>query len=367
MKEDNPFSFIYNPDHFCDRKKELTRLETNFFNGINTMVHSPRRLGKSFLIRHLFYNMSKENHADTLYVDLFATQNMQELIQKLAEKVLQKYHQRNILKGIQQLLKGLNPTVSFDNDGTPKFSIAIQPPQYRASLEQIFSYLEKRDKKVLIAFDEFQEVANYPEKAEALLRTHIQEVSNVGFIFSGSTGHILREMFLGAKRPFYQSADVLVLEKIHREIYSKFIISTFESTGKVVENEAVEFILDFSEVHTYYTELLCNLCFSQTSKSLNATQAVEVAMNFLENRKFDYLNILNLMTENQRKLIKAIAKEGLVSMPNASGFLQKHGLPNPSSINQALKAMLEREILFQTLDGYKVYDVFFRRFLEKYY
>jgi len=367
MKIDNPFSFNYNPDHFCDRKDELHRLESNFFNGINTMVHSARRLGKSFLIRHLFYNLEKENLVDTLYVDLFATQNMQELIQKLADKVLQKYHQRNILKGIQLLLKGLSPTVSFDKDGTPKFSIEVQPPQYKASLEQIFSYLEKKDKKVLIAFDEFQEVANYPEKAEALLRTHIQEVSNIGFIFSGSTGHILREMFLGAKRPFYQSADVLVLGKIDREVYSNFIISNFESGGKSIEIEAIEFILDFSDVHTYYTEMLCNLCFSQGNKTLTAKEAALIAENFLDNRKFDYLNILNLMTENQRKLMKAIALEGIVARPNANEFLQKHNLPSPSSVNQTLKVMLDREILFQTLDGYQIYDVFFGRFLEKYY
>lgn len=367
MEKHNPFSLVYNPDHFCDRKPELKQLESNAFNGINTVVHSPRRLGKSFLIRHLFHHMEKESLVKTIYVDLFATENMQDLIQNLSAKVLDTFHKRNLFKGIEQVLKGLNPTVSFDRDGTPKFSLEINPRQYSTSLEQIFSYLEKRNKNILIAFDEFQEVAGYPEKAEAMLRSQIQTLNNVNFIFSGSTGHILQEMFLGAKRPFYQSADVLVLGNIAREVYHPFIAETFKKGGKNIEPEAVDFILDFTEVHTYYTEMLCNICFSQTRKLLTPEMAENIAIRFLENRKFDYLNILNLMSKNQKKLLKAIAIEGDVAKPNANKFLQKHNLPTPSSVNQALKTLLDKEILFKTLDGYKVYDVFLRRFVEHFY
>lgn len=367
MEKDNPFSLNYNPDHFCDRAKELKQLESNAFNGINTVVHSPRRLGKSFLIRHLFHLLEKENMVTPVYVDLFATEDMQDLIQNLSEKVLDTFHRRNLFKGIEQVLKGLNPTVSFDRDGTPKFSLEINPKQYSTSLEHIFSYLEKRNQKVLIAFDEFQEVAGYPEKAEAMLRSHIQTLNNVHFIFSGSTGHILQEMFLGAKHPFYQSANVLVLGKIDREIYHPFITETFLKGGKKIEPGAIDFILDFTEVHTYYTEMLCNICFSQTKKTLSREMAEDMAKKFLENRKFDYLNILNLMTENQKKLLKAVAMEGGVNRPNANEFIRKHKLPAASSINQALKVLLDKEILFQTVSGYKVYDVFLRRFIGQYF
>ena len=367
MDKNNPFSLVYNPDHFCDREQELRQLESNAFNGINTVIHSPRRLGKSFLIRHLFHQMEKENLVKTIYVDLFATENMEDLIQNLSTKVLDTFHRRNLFKGIEQVLKGLNPTVSFDRDGTPKFSLEINPKQYNSSLEQIFSYLEKRNKKVLIAFDEFQEVAGYPEKAEAMLRSQIQTLNNVNFIFSGSTGHILQEMFLGAKRPFYQSADVLVLRKIDRDIYKPFIVTTFKNGGKNIDPEAVDFILEFTEIHTYYTEMLCNVCFSQTKKALTLEMAEDMAIKFLENRKFDYLNILNLMTENQKKLLKAVALEGEVTKPNANEFIQKNNLPAASSINQALKVLLNKEILFQTVSGYKVYDVFLRRFIERYF
>lgn len=367
MEKDNPFWQTYNPAHFCDRKKEIKILESNLFNGLNTLIHSPRRLGKSLLIRHLFHKIESEKLADTLYIDLFSTENMNDLIQALAEKVLQKFHHRNILQGLQQLLKGLSPTVSFEKDGTPKFTLEIHESQYQSSLGQIFEYLNKRKKKVFIAFDEFQEVAKYPEKAEAILRTHIQALQNVRFIFSGSTGHLLREMFLGAKHPFYQSAEVMVLHKIDREIYKTFITDTFVNNNKNIDPEAIDFILDYSDVYTYYTELICNHCFSQTHKILTEPEARRITSEYLEIRKFDYLNILNLMSENQRRLCIAIAKEGSISKPNSMEFIIKHKLPPASSINQALKVLVEKEILLKTMDGYKVYDVLFWRFLEKYY
>ena len=292
---------------------------------------------------------------------------MQGLIQILAEKVLQKFHKKNILKGLQQLFKGLSPTVSFERDGTPKFSLDVHKSQYQSSLEQIFNYLEKQKKKVFLAFDEFQEVARYPEKAEALLRTHIQNLSNINFIFSGSTGHILREMFLDAKRPFYQSAEVMVLTKIDRQVYKGFITETFEKSKKSIQPQAADFILDYSEVYTYYTELICNQCFSLTPKTLTEEHARKITSDYLEIRKFDYLNILNLMSENQKRIVIAIAKEGHVTKPNAMDFIIRHKLPPPSSINQVLKVLLEKEIIFKTLKEYKVYDVLFSRFLEKYY
>ena len=367
MIKDNPFSLNYTPDHFCDREKELNQLQVNFFNGLNTVIHSPRRLGKSALIKHLFHQLENEKLVETIYVDLYATQSMQDLIQMLAEKVLKKFHQKNFLAGLQQVLKGLSPTVSFDRNGTPSFSLQLKEQEYQTSLEQIFGYLEQKNKKVLVAFDEFQEVATYPAKAEAILRTHIQNLSNVKFIFSGSSGHILQEMFLGAKRPFYQGAEVIVLDKIDREVYKQFIINTFESEKKNITPEAAEYLLDFSDVYTYYTQLICNQCFSQTDKLLTVDMAQQVAANYLESRKFDYENIINLMTENQRKLTTALAKEGIVQKPNAMEFLSTHKLPGASSVNQALKVLLEKQILFQSPEGISVYDVFFRRYLEQYF
>jgi ribosomal protein S18 len=174
-------------------------------------------------------------------------------------------------------------------------------------------------------------------------------------------------MFFGAKQPFYQSSESMVLGKIDRTEYASFINSCFQFGNKKISERAIDYLLDFSETHTYYTQLICNQAFYKSDKTLDYEEAVTISQNYIETRKLDYTDILNLMAENQRKLIKAIAKEGVIGKPTSIEFLIKYKLPSASSSLQAVKVLTEKEMLFRTPNGYKVYDVFFRRFLEKYY
>lgn len=363
----NPFGITYNPEFFCDRQKETQQLKSNITNGLNTLLHSPRRLGKTALIHHLFYHLEKEKQYDTLYIDLFSTRDMNGLITLLAEKTLKKYHSRNFFQGIKTVLKGISPVVTFSPDGSPSLSLNLQQSQQEQTLDEIFGFIEKQKKQVVIAFDEFQEVASYPEKAEATLRTFIQLMKQVKFIFSGSSNHLLQEMFYSAKRPFYQSSEVLVLDKIDKEIYSRFITETFQKQAKKIDEDAVEAILDFSETYTYYTQICCNQCFSKTEKKLTAIKTQIILKEYLESRKADYLQLFSLLPENQKKVAVAVAKKGVVSQPTAFEFIMKYKLPAGSSTLQAVKSLTEKEILYYYQGKYSIYDVFFKQFLSTYY
>jgi len=363
----NPFTLNYNPEYFCDRELELEALYENLLNGRNTLLHSPRRLGKSALIKHLFNSLEKQDKAETIFIDLFATQNMEGLIRVFAEKLLAKYHMKNLLLGIKKLLKGISPNLSFSPDGTPSLSLAISETQQASTLLELFNYLELRKKKVVVAFDEFQVISSYPEKAEALLRTHLQSLTNVQFIFSGSSNHLLQEMFFSAKRPFYQSVEVLVLGKIGRDAYSVFIKKLFTSFNKKVTEEAANHLLNFSDTYTYYTQAICNQAFSKTTDELTAEEAIQVTDLYIETRKEDYHNLLRLLPENQKKVAVAIANEELVSKPSSIEFIIKNKLPSVSSTSLALRALVSKELIYRTNEGYIIYDVFFKRFLQKYF
>ena len=363
----NPFSLKYDPEFFCDRDKELETLTAHAKNGRNTLIHSPRRLGKSALIWHLFNKLEKEKSFETLYVDLFATANLSDLIKVFGTALLRKYYMKNFLEGAKRLFSGIKATISFSPDGSPQLGIAIGEGQEGTGLAELFDFLEKRKKPVIIAFDEFQEIATYPEKADATLRSFIQKLSNVFFIYSGSSNHVLQNMFFGAKQPFFQSADSMVLDKIDFDKYAAFIASCFHQGKKKISSEAVEYLLDFSERHTYYTQLICNESYYKSGSYLDKEQAFIIADNYLETHKVDYAGILNLLPENQKKILKAIAKEGQILKPTSIEFIIKHHLPSASSTLQAVKALEEKEMIYKTLNGYKIYDVFFRRFLEKYF
>ncbi|MCX6233180.1 MAG: ATP-binding protein [Bacteroidetes bacterium] len=363
----NPFTLNYQPKYFCDRVSETRQLHEYAINELNTLLHSPRRLGKSALIRHLFHQYEQSDTFETIFVDLFATRDMEGLIRSFAEKLLDKYHKKNLLSGIKILLKGLSPTLTFSREGSPKLGLSINESQQETTLHDLLMYLEKLKKKVIVAFDEFQEIASYPEKAEAILRTHMQELNNVHFIFSGSSNHLLKDMFFSAKRPFYQSTEVIVLDKINRNIYADHISALFSQFNKKIDTEAVNHLLDFSEVYTYYTQVICNQAFYKTDDVLDLEQAMLITESYLENRKSDFHSLFNLLPENQKRVAIAIANKGTVSSPTGIDFLLYYKLPSVSSTLQAVNTLINKEILYRTPDGYVIYDVFFRRFLEMYY
>jgi hypothetical protein len=174
-------------------------------------------------------------------------------------------------------------------------------------------------------------------------------------------------MFYSAKRPFYQSAEVIVLDKINPKKYVDFIDSTFKKNSKTAEPEAIGHIMDFTEGYTYYTQLISNHAFYRTEKNLSVDIVKQVISDYLESNKTDYQNLLNLLSENQKRIAISVAKEGVVAKPMAMEFIIKHKLPSISSVSQAVKSLTNKEILYRATEGYMVYDVFFKRFLQRYY
>ena len=367
MKEFNPFNPKYSFDYFCGRERELERLEANINNGYNTLIHSERRMGKTILIKYLLQKLEKEGEYETLYVDLFSTASMSDFIKQLTERILERYHRNNLLSGIKKLLFGINASFSLDSDGVPKVSLSLKNDEIDSTLGQLFSFLNKRKKKIVIAFDEFQEIVFYPEKAEAIIRTYVQYSDNISFIYAGSTNHMLRAMFYSASKPFYQSSDIIVLPKIPYDTYFDYIETLFAKFKRNIDKQALDFILDFTDRHTYYTQFFCNYIFYKSGKHISLNHVKEHSNELLENRRDDYMGFYRLLSPNQRKITIAIAKEEIVLKPLANEFLHKYKLPTPSSISLAIKTLIEKEVLYSDDNGIKIYDVFFRRFLEKYF
>ncbi len=367
MKEFNPFNPKYSFDYFCGREKEINRLEANINNGYNTLIHSERRIGKTVMIKYLLNKLEKEGSYETIYIDLFSTSSMSDFIKQLTERILEKYHKNNLLSGIKKLLFGINASFSLDANGIPKVSLSLKNDEIDSTLGQLFGFLNNRKKRIVIAFDEFQEIVFYPEKAEAIIRTYAQYSENISFIYAGSTNHMLRAMFYSASKPFYQSSDIIVLPKIPYETYWAYLESLFMEFKRKIDKNALDFILDFTDRHTYYTQFFCNYVFYKSGKNISLKEVMTHSIELLENRRDDYMGLYRLLSANQRKIAIAIAKEEVVLKPLANNFLHQYKLPTPSSVSLAVKTLIEKEVLYSDDNGVKIYDVFFRRFLNKYF
>lgn len=149
------------------------------------------------------------------YLDIFATKNLEQMVQLMASEIIGKLDtvSQAALRKVQEFFSSWRPTLTIDElTGIPTFSLDIKPSEGRESLKRIFEYMKQSGKRCYVAIDEFQQILNYPEDGvEALIRSYIQFLPNVYFVFSGSQQHMMEEMFLSANRPFFQSSLVMSL------------------------------------------------------------------------------------------------------------------------------------------------------------
>ena len=206
--------------YFCDRFDEEKNLIASIRNGRNTVLISPRRMGKTSLVYVALHNSPEiENEYTTFFFDILQTNSLAEFTFLLGKAIFDRLRSKSEsgLRKFLAALRSIKGTFGFDPfSGTPTFNLQIgdlQNPEF--TLEEIFHFLEMSEKPVIMVIDEFQQIAKYPEKnVEALLRTHIQQMSNATFIFSGSEQSLLQEMFVSSKRPFYNSSELMHLGAI---------------------------------------------------------------------------------------------------------------------------------------------------------
>lgn len=371
---DNPFVITgyESPEYFCDRKNELSRLTEALENGRNVILTSARRMGKTGLILHLFHQLKKkQKNVTTIYMDLFSTQNLNEFTKMFASSVLGQLDSdvTRIFKKFSSAIKGLRPILSIDElTGMPKVGVDIVSGQEGSTIAEVFKYLKQSERKCYIAFDEFQQVALYPEKnVEALLRSYIQNIHNVRFIFSGSRVHLLNEMFLSAKRPFYQSASSLAIGVIDEDEYWKFADSFFRKQGRNISREIFHSVYEQYEGHTWYIQKILNQIYGKGDRVIDETLVKEAIIDIIRENEYYYQSLLGRYKNGQVKLLKAVALEGIVTEITAGAFISRYELKAASSVKSALQRLLDDEILYKTDHGYIVYDRFFGQWIASIY
>lgn len=368
----NPFLIAgyYSPDYFCDREAESEKIISALKNDRNISLLSPRRYGKTGLIKHVFYQLEKiDPRIVCVYFDVFATHNLNDFVRVFAENVLGKIDSsiEKKLKEFVVFFKSFRPTLSYDAlTGTPEISVKIEPENVNSSLQEIFNYLKQTNKHCYIAIDEFQQIASYPEKGtEALLRSYIQFLTNVKFIFSGSRLHLMSEIFLSAKRPFYQSTQLMSLHPISVEAYYEFAHHWFKKNGFVITTECFQYMYSKFEGHTWYMQAILNRLF-EYRRNIESIELVNFCIKeLIEENEYSYQELIHSYSMVQVNLLRAVAIEKKVNQINSGNFISKYNLKNASSISRSLNKLIDNELIYKSEKGYVVYDRFLSIWLEK--
>lgn len=371
MKYSNPFPLIpyKQASLFCDRANEVKMLHEAFINERNTVLIALRRIGKTGLIKHLFSQMASDSSIKTVYVDIMDTYSLDEFVNKLASNVMQALSSKSKrwYNSFVQYLSGLNPMLTFDpQTGVPSLELQLHnEQQQKASIEKIFEFIESQPHRVLIAIDEFQQITHYNTPGfEAFLRSQIQNLRKCNFIFSGSEQHILSAMFSSANKPFYQSADYLKLDRISTASYAQFIVLKFDETKKSISYETAFELIEWLDAYTFYVQNYFNKLWFITRTMVTSEDVQAAKQQVITEREYIYINLRKLLTNGQYHLLKAIAISGEVKQPTSFDFVGKFKLGTPSSVNSAIKALLQKELIYHEHEAYKVYDVFLEKWFQ---
>lgn len=370
-KPNNPFLIngFYGKSYFCDREKEVEIMLDHFKNERNMVIYAWRRLGKSSLIKYFMYLLEEKKQAETLYIDLLGTSTIEGAIRQISKAVYEKYGKTTsgISNTIIELLSKIGAEISFDAvSGQPNVNIGLKTIQKAdESLEAIGNFLQNRNKTVLVALDEFQQVQNYSDDtAEAIFRTWVQAFPMIRFVFSGSHRNMMQSMFLEKNRPFYKSAQLMQLGPIDLKKYSIFIKKHFKDLNKSITDEAIEAIYSWSRGQTYCVQLLCNKLFGHFDQ-VELKDLPFIFNEIIDQESAVFSAYLQLLTHTQWKVMKAIAQAEPLVNPTSKEFINTYQLGAASSVSTALKMLEKTETVIKENNAYYLHDVILARWLQR--
>lgn len=372
-KIDNPFVEYgyFGSEYFCDRETETETLLGALHNGRNVTLMAPRRMGKTGLIKHVFEHIeANEPEAVCFYIDIFSTKTLEQMVRKMAEAIVGRLDSpvQSIKRKLQEIVASIRPTMTFDQmDGTPQLSLDLVPERTRTSLKQLFEYIKVSERTCYMAIDEFQQVVSYKEESvDALIRSMIQFIPNLHIIFSGSEQHLLAEMFMSPKHPFFHSTQIMTLGAISEDSFFSFAHKFFSDQGRELVRDDFNYLYNTFEGHTWYLQATLNRMWEQKDAPLDKQLIIDSVNRLVQEQEPVFQNYCNLLTTNQMAVLQAIAKEGKVKEPTAHAFITRHRLPSQSSVRMAIKSLVQKQLLFaDPKSGYSVYDRFFAIWLRR--
>ena len=368
----NPFAYsnYVTGDSFCNRSKELSELVRYIKGSQNVLLYSHRRYGKSSLIRQVFHDVTDNNlNVGTMHVELYGTLSEKDFITRTFHGLNQlESSVERLLKSVGNALKNIKLNLSIDSaTGETSISPDFKAIDEKIILEELMNIISKHSqkRKLVIAFDEFQEVAKYTEPGfEKRLRSFVQQHAKICYIFSGSQKHLLNEMFNTNKRAFYKSAESFPLHRIETKHYIPWIQGLFRRKNVHLSAEfAKEIVTRFENHPMYIQNFLFHLWDEPTQKGFTPGVIDKLENDIIEKRGSEHIILWETLTVNQKKTLKLILLNKGINLFNADA-LKSVDLKSGSLVTKALTALMKKEIIVKN-GSYMIQDIIFKKWLQK--
>lgn len=339
--------------NFIGREQETKRLLDNFRGGINVILMSPRRLGKTSLVKHVCNKLDEEDII-TVYLDIFGCKSEYDFYNKLAAEVLKQTASKHELwfEEAKEFIYRLTPKISFSPEPNADFAISLGITPKTHTPEEVLGMAEKiaikKGKRIVICIDEFQQIGEMAnsKQIQARLRTVWQHQKQVSYCLFGSKHHLMSAIFLHRSMPFYQFGDIISLDKIATADWVEYIVSHFADGKRTISRALAEDICKFTENYSAYVQQLSWLVFTQKEEGETVTEEdVKQAMNdLLATNEILFMQMIEPLSEYQLNFLRAIAS-GVTKDFGLSEVREEYKLGSYSNINRLKTALLERDLI----------------------
>ena len=359
--------------NFIGRERETKRLLDNFKGGINVILMSPRRLGKTSLVKHVC-NKLDDKDIITVYLDIFGCKSEYDFYNKLATEVLKQTASKHELwfEEAKEFLYRLTPKISFSPEPNSDFSISLGITPKTHTPEEVLQMAEtiaiKRKKRIVICIDEFQQIGEMAnsKQIQARLRTVWQHQKHVSYCLFGSKHHLMSTIFLHRSMPFFQFGDTISLNKIATEDWVEYIVSHFADGKRTISHALAEEICKFTENYSAYVQQLAWLVFTLKEEGETVTEDdVRQAKNdLLATNDILFMQMIEPLSEFQLNFLRAIAS-GIKKDFGLSEVREEYNLGSYSNITRLKTALLERDLIEKQNTELVITDPIFAKWLKR--
>ena len=366
----NPFRYgsVVSGTHFYDRKEEVRSLCNDVESGNNLVLYAPRRYGKTSLIFKVMDELRGKG-INTVYVDFFNVEDKRSFLEYYSDKLLKakKAPLENLIKKFRKFVKGIEPSVSFDESGKPvfKFSFNFNVTTPDATFDEVINLPERwaNGERWLVVFDEFQEIVNLNgNNFEKQLRANIQHHKNVSYVFMGSKTHLLLNIFNNKSRSLYNSGKLFKIDKIPEQDTFDFLKRKFNGTN--ISENTIRYIITNADNIPYYVQFIASQVWQTAvgKKSIMKSDIDTALKRTMDAQSDFYEEVYGKLSILQKKILRALIYEN--EFIYSTEYLLKHNLGPSSSVQKGITKLIEEGIIERTKERYEYSDPIFKRFLK---
>jgi len=368
-KSGNPFRYgtVVDEPYFVDRVRELAEIKQSLLNGQHLIMYSPRRYGKTSLIRKVQRDLSAQGHP-CIFIDFFRIHSREKFIESYTQEIFRNYSSwEKALKKIIGLVRGIRPVIAVNDKGLPEITVKFDRDQIPGVIEEVINLPEKlaENKRWIVILDEFQEIERLNgENFEKELRASIQHHQKVSYVFLGSRKHMITNMFTRKNRAFYNFGKLYRIDVIPSEELIIYLKSGFEKSGTRIDDVFIRKLMEIAGNIPFYVQMLSAVLWDIASGKtgvITESQLNEAIQTVLWHQNDFYQALMQDLTGYQQKVLHAIAME------NTSIFTKEYAdryyLSATSSTQRALDKLIDKDILNKQDNRYLFEDPIFRIWL----